>query len=389
MSGRLAVVADRVFDGEALISRAAVLIEKDRIVGIVAPEQVPSATTIVELPQGALLAPGFIDVQVNGGGGVLFNDDPTIAGVRAIAAAHRCYGTTGLLPTLISDSRDVMRRAMAAVAEAIAADVPGVLGIHLEGPFLNPARNGAHPKSHIVPLEDGDIDLLSSLGDKGATLVTLAPERVPPGTIRELTRRGVLVCAGHTEATAEDIGAAIEEGLSGFTHLYNAMSQLGSRAPGTVGAALTDETTFAGIIPDGFHVADLSLRLAVIAKGYDRLMIVTDAMSPVGTDLKQFALFDQTIFVGEGRLVTADGTLAGALLDMASAVRHMSERVGVPLEQALIMASRTPARFLKRGADFGCIAPGRRADLVALNSDLNVLATFIGGKSDAQVRTGG
>jgi N-acetylglucosamine-6-phosphate deacetylase len=379
MAPSLALKADKVFDGTRFHSHAAVLIEGRRIVGLVSQDEAARFSEVTTLPPGTILAPGFIDIHVNGGGGVLLNDQPTVEGVTAIAAAHRPFGTTGLLPTLISDSRDVMRRALHAVGEALDLHVPGVLGIHLEGPFLNPARKGVHPESHLSDLRDGDIDLLCALGEHGRTIVTLAPERVPPGTIRELTRRGVLVCAGHTDATAEQIRTAIEEGLAGFTHLYNAMSQLGSRAPGAVGAALTDEGTFAGIIPDGHHVADLSVRLAYVAKGVERLMIVTDAMSPVGTTMDCFPLFGTNILVGEGRCITADGTLAGALVDMAGAVRHMVRRVGVPLEHALAMASRTPAQFLRLDAEYGTIEPGRRANLVALDSSLDVSATWIDG----------
>lgn len=378
MARILALKADKVFDGMTIRSGVAVLVEDGRIAGLV-PQTEAAASEIMTLPPGSLLAPGFIDVHVNGGGGTLLNDEPTPEGVKAIAAAHRPFGTTGLLPTLISDKRDVMRRALDAVGEALEENAPGVLGIHLEGPFLNPARRGVHPASHLDVMRDGDIDLLCSLKGRGRTIVTLAPERVPPGAIRELTGRGVLVCAGHTDATAEQIQAAIEEGLAGFTHLYNAMSQLGSRAPGTVGAALNDEGTFAGIIPDGHHVADLSVRLAYLAKGVERLMIVTDAMSPVGTTMESFPLFGTTILVGEGRCVTEDGTLAGALIDMAGAVRHMVRRVGVPLEHALAMASRVPAHFLRLDDEYGSIAPRKRANLVALDSNLDVLATWIDG----------
>jgi N-acetylglucosamine-6-phosphate deacetylase len=381
MAQTLAIVADKVFDGTTIHARAAVRIESGRIEALVSPSDVEPGETVVHLPAGTLLSPGFIDVHVNGGGGALLNDEPTVEGVRTIAETHRRFGTTGLLPTLISDTREVIRRAIEAVAQAIEDRVPGVLGIHLEGPFLNPARKGVHPASHLVAMTDGDIDLLSSLGERGLTLVTLAPERVPEGTIRELSRRGVLVCAGHTDAAEEDLEAAIAEGLAGFTHLYNAMSQLGSRAPGAVGTALTDDNTYAGIIPDGHHVADRSLRLAYRAKGHERLMIVSDAMTPVGTAMDRFTLLGTPIFVRDGRCVTADGTLAGAAIDMAGAVRHMVQRVGVPLEHALAMASRTPARFLKRGAELGSIEPGRRANLVALDPRLEVLTTWIDGVS--------
>ncbi|HEY8382054.1 MAG TPA: N-acetylglucosamine-6-phosphate deacetylase [Microvirga sp.] len=380
MGGAFTILADTVFDGAHRHEHAAVRIEDGIVAEIRSQDAAAPAKSVVRLPPGACLAPGFIDVQVNGGGGVLLNDAPTVDGVRTIAEAHRRFGTTGLLPTLISDRRDVMRRAIAAVGEAIEGGVPGVLGIHLEGPFLNVARKGAHPAEHLVSMEESDLDLLCSLGTRGISLVTLAPECVPTDFIAELARRGVVVCAGHTEAKAADIAEAEAAGLRGFTHLYNAMSQLGSREPGAVGAALSGADTFAGIIADGHHVADLSLALAVKAMGPDRLMLVSDAMSPVGTEMTEFPLFGRTIHVGEGRLVLADGTLAGAMLDMAGAVRHMVGRIGVPLEHALRMAATTPALFLRMERSLGRIAPGYRADLVALDSDLRVVETWIAGR---------
>jgi N-acetylglucosamine-6-phosphate deacetylase len=375
----LALLADTVFDGETLHERAAVLLQGEHVAGVVRHDEVHADSTIA-LPPRTILAPGFIDVQVNGGGGVLLNDNPSVAGIETIAAAHRRFGTTGLLPTLISESREAMRRAIDAVAEAIERKIPGVLGIHLEGPFINVARKGVHPPEHILRIEAADLELLSALGSRGVTLVTLAPECVPSGFIAELTRRGVLVCAGHTEATAAQVLAAVAEGLAGFTHLYNAMSQLGSREPGTVGAALTSRETYAGIIPDGHHVADLSLKLAWLAKGTDRLMLVTDAMSAIGTDLREFSLFGRRIRMAEGRCTTVDGTLAGAHIDMAGAVRFMVRQVGVPLQDALAMAARTPAQFLR--VPRGRLAPGRPADLVALDPNLHVIETWIAGRPD-------
>lgn len=375
MARARAIAAERVFDGQDFLADAAVVVEGGRIVDLVDSARAPGA---IRLPPGAVLAPGFIDAQVNGGGGVLLNDEPTVEGIARIAAAHRRFGATGLLPTLISDRREVMRRAIEAVGEAIAAAVPGVLGIHLEGPFLNPARKGVHPPGHIVPVEAGDADLLSALGDRGITLVTLAPERVPPGFVADLVRRGVVVSAGHTDGTSAGLLPALDEGLTGFTHLYNAMSPLTSREPGAVGTALADGRVFAGIIADGHHVADLSLKVAILAKGWERLMLVSDAMSPVGTTMTRFSLFGREIRVAGGRCATADGTLAGAALDMAGAVRHVG-RLGIGLGDALRMASRTPATFLGVGESRGRIAPGFRADLVALDAELHVLATWIGG----------
>lgn len=382
-SGRFALRADRVFDGEAFHADAAVVVEDGRVVDLVAgaaadPGSLAGATL---LPPKTLLAPGFIDLQVNGGGGVMLNDAPTVETVARIAAAHRRCGTTGLLPTLITDTRETVRAAIAAVASAIATGVPGVLGIHLEGPFLNPARRGIHPERHMVEPRPGDVDLLSSLGDRGVTLVTLAPERVPPGFVAALTERGVRVCAGHTDADAQTITRAIDtEGLLGFTHLYNAMSPLASRAPGAVGVALADPRTFAGIIADGHHVADLALRLACRATGPERLMLVSDAMASVGSDATRFRVGGRTVTLEGGRITGDDGTLAGAHLDLAAAVRHVVRpEVGADLADALRMASRTPAIFLGLAERLGSIRPGFRADLVALDHGLNVVGTWSAG----------
>lgn len=371
------IAAERVFDGERFHADAAVMIEGARIVDLVDAARCPDA---VRLPPGTVLAPGFIDGQVNGGG-VLLYDQPTVEGIRRIVASHRRFGTTALLPTLISDHRDVMRRAIRVVGDAIEAGVPGVIGIHLEGPFLHPERKGVHPPGHLVPVKAGDAELVSALGGRGVTLVTLAPERVPPGFVADLVRRGVIVSAGHTDGRATDLVPALDEGLTGFTHLFNAMSPLGSREPGAVGTALADGRVFAGIIADGHHVADLSLLAAFRAKGPERLMLVTDAMSPVGTAMARFTLFGREIRVENGRCATADGTLAGAALDMASAVRHVVRRLGIGLGDALRMASRTPAAFLWLDRERGRIAPGFRADLVALDAHLHVLATWIGGEA--------
>lgn len=377
----LAISADRVFDGYEFHHNATVLIAEGHVVDL-RDGPAPSGVHSVRLPGHSILAPGFIDVQVNGGGGVLLNDDPTPDAVRRIAAAHRRFGTTALLPTLITDTRDAIRSAIEAVAAAIADGAPGVLGIHLEGPFLNPARKGVHRPELMGMPEAGDGELLTSLGSRGITLVTLAPERVPAGFIAELVRRGAKVCAGHTDGRAADILAGIDEGLSGFTHLYNAMSQLGSREPGAVGTALANEGVFAGIIADGHHVNDLSLRVALRAKGPDRLMLVTDAMPPVGAEaMSHFALFGRPIMVKDGQCSTQEGTLAGAALDMAAAVRHMVHRVGASLGEALAMASRTPATFLGLDASHGVLRPGARADLVALNAELEVVTTWINGVS--------
>jgi len=327
---------------------------------------------------GEFLLPGFIDVQVNGGGGRLFNDDPSVETIAVIAAAHRRFGTTGLLPTLISDDFSVIERGIAAVDEAIAAGVPGVLGIHIEGPFLSNARRGIHLASMLQRFEDRFVELLSSARN-GRTLVTVAPECVTPAQIGRLVQAGVIVSAGHSDADYETVRAALDAGMTGFTHLFNGMSQLTNREPGMVGAALEDRTTFAGLIVDGHHIHPASLRVAINAKGIDKLMLVTDAMPTVGADEQEFMLQGRAIQRDGDRLVSEDGVLAGSTLTMASAVANAIEQGRIGLSAAVEMASSSPAHFLGLGDQIGAIRAGFRADLIAMRDDFTVARSWIGG----------
>ncbi len=376
----LALCAPRVLTPSGLETDLCVLVEGGAIAAVM-----PAADCPPDMPRRDLdgsLLPGFIDLQVNGGGGVLFNDEPSVDGIAAIARAHRRFGTTGLLPTLISDELAVVRRAIAAVGEAIERGVPGVLGIHIEGPFLNAARKGIHDARKFRTLDTAAIGLLSSLR-RGRTLVTIAPELAPPGAVRALVERGVVVAAGHTEASYEDVQRSFAEGLSGFTHLYNAMTQLGSRAPGVVGAALESRESWCGLIVDGHHVHPAALRVALAAKGADRLALVTDAMPSVGSDRKIFRLGGQRIVAEEGRCTAADGTLAGSDLDMAQAVRNAVRLLGIDLAAAARMASKAPASAMRMAGERGAICPGLRADLVLIDANGDVLETWIGGESEA------
>jgi N-acetylglucosamine-6-phosphate deacetylase len=382
---RRALVPDRLFDGAAFQEAVGVLVEGGRILGVMPLAELPA--DVPEERCAGLLAPGFVDVQVNGGGGVLLNDDPSPAAMAAIAAAHRRFGTTGLLPTLITDRRETMAAALAATRAALAAKTPGVLGIHLEGPFLNPARKGAHDPALMRAPEEEDFALLTA-GGAGAVVVTLAPERVGPGAIARLCAAGVRVAAGHTEAAPERLAEARREGLTGYTHLFNAMPPLAGRAPGPVGAALSERETFCGLIADLRHVAPEALRAAIAAKGADRAMLVSDAMSTVGTELTEFRLQGRRILRADGRLTTEDGVLAGSDLDMASAVRNAVRALGAPLGDALRMASLTPATWLGLDHEIGRVTPNFRADFVALDDDLRVTAAWIGGVSDAAERAG-
>jgi N-acetylglucosamine-6-phosphate deacetylase len=376
----VALVNGRILTDDGLRDGHAVLVDGDRIGAIVRDDDARVRDAAVHDLHGGTLLPGFIDAQVNGGGGVLFNNAPDVDALRRIAAAHRRFGTTGLLPTLISDDLEVMRAAIAAVREAIAQGVPGVLGIHLEGPYLAPARKGTHDAGKFRVPDAAEIALATSL-DNGATLVTLAPERVPAETIRALVARGAIVAAGHTAGSYDEIRAGLDAGVRGFTHLYNAMSPLQGRDPGAVGAALEDRDSWCGIIVDGVHVHPASLRVALAAKPRGRLFLVTDAMPPVGADSPDYVLYGETITARDGVVRNAAGSLAGSALDMATAVRNAVAMLGLPLEEAARMASLYPARFLGLDADRGRIAAGCRADFVLLDDAMQVVDTWIGGAS--------
>jgi N-acetylglucosamine-6-phosphate deacetylase len=378
--GAHAIVCDRVFDGARWHEPAAVLVENGRIAGIAHPSEVPGPWPQRQLPPGAVLAPGFIDLQVNGGGGVLLNDSPTPEAMQAIARAHRRFGTTACLPTMITDSREQMRLAIAAARRAAGRD--GVLGVHLEGPFISPARPGIHRKDLIAEATEADLDWLLELADAGRSVVTLAPECVPAGFVKRLAAAGIRVSLGHSEASAATVALAAADGLTGITHLFNAMPAMAARLPGPVGAALADRRLTASLIVDGLHVDPVAIRAAFAAKGADGIALVTDAMPTVGATATQFSLMGRPITLAQGRLVDADETLAGAHLDMASAVRTAVTLAGVPLEDALRSASLTPARFLGLGHERGALFPGARADLVALSPELQPLATWIEGQEE-------
>lgn len=332
--------------------------------------------------QGGVLVPGFIDTQVNGGGGVLFNDETTAQGIAAIGAAHRRFGTTGFLPTLISDDLEVIDHAIDAVEDAISKGVPGVLGVHIEGPFLNVRRKGIHDSSKFRVLEEAQVQRLTRLKG-GRTMITLAPEMTTPDMIRRLVAAGAVVSAGHTDADYATMRAALDAGLTGVTHLFNAMSQLGNRAPGVVGAALEDQTAWCGLIVDGHHVDPVTLKLALRCRPHDRFMLVTDAMPSVGGQSDHFHLQGRRILVRNGACRDENGVLAGSDLDMASAVRNSVQMLDLDLPTAVMMASAAPAAFLGMQDCRGVIAAGQAADLVLLDDALSPMATWIAGRKQA------
>lgn len=375
----VALTNAQVLTDDGFYSDLAVVIEGGKISALVdAADAMRRAGEVRDL-RGAYLLPGFIDVQVNGGGGVLFNNDTSADALRTIMAGHRRFGTTAMLPTLISDDVEVMERAIAATREAIAQGVPGILGIHLEGPYIAPARKGTHDAQKFRVPDAAEVDKVTAL-DNGITMITLAPEQVSADTIRAFVERGAIVVAGHTAADYEQARAGIRAGIRGFTHLFNAMTPMQGREPGVVGAALEDADTWCGVIVDGVHVHPASLRVAIAAKPRGKVVLVTDAMPMVGADSPSFDLYGETITAVDGVVRNVAGSLAGSALDMASAVRNSVHLLGLPLDEAARMAATYPAEFLGIADQRGRIAPGLAADLVALSRDgLQVVDTWIAG----------
>ena len=374
----IALTNGRVLSGDGFRDDCAVLVEAGRIVDIAGLGDPRLRGARVHDLEGALLLPGFIDVQVNGGGGVLFNEAPTVESLSIISAAHRRFGTTAMLPTVITDDPDVLIRAIEAVREAMAAGVPGIIGIHVEGPNINPARKGTHDASRIRRL---DARFMAALGtDFGSRLVTIAPEMTDSGVLRGLVSSGVRISAGHTDATYEQMIQALDDGVTAVTHLFNAMSQLANRAPGVVGAALSDPRCWCGVIVDGRHVHPAVLAVAMRAKPAERFMLVTDAMSSVGTALTEFTLQSKKVLVRDGVCVDEAGVISGSALDMASAVRNTVDLVGLPLATAVRMASLNPARFLGLEGERGRIAAGCRADFVVADERMNVRSVWMDGE---------
>jgi N-acetylglucosamine-6-phosphate deacetylase len=374
----IALVNGRVLGDHGPRENRAVLVRGKRIVAIVAQDDPRLADAQKHDLHGHLLLPGFIDVQVNGGGGLLFNDDPSVETLRGMAQAHRKFGTTGMLPTLITDTAEKMRAALRAVDEAIEQRVPGILGIHVEGPFLANARKGIHNADLFRLPDDEDVEALIA-PHKGPVMLTLAPDQVPLPVIARLASAGVVVVAGHTAADYATTRAALDAGVCGFTHLYNAMTPLASRDPGVVGAALDDPHSWCGLIVDGHHVHPAALRIAIAAKARGKCVLVTDAMPPVGSDRPEYVLNGQTIVMRDGICQNESGVLAGSGLDMAGAVRNAVQMLGLPLAEASRMASSYPAAWIGLDRTHGRIAAGYQADFAVLDDSLTVQETWVAG----------
>lgn len=385
---QLALFNGKVLHRGEFTSELAVVVEGERIAAVVPAADLPADIERFDLA-GRTLLPGFIDAQVNGGGGVLFNAAPTVEAIRAIGAAHRQFGTTGFLPTLISADLDTIRQAVAAVDQAIASGVPGVLGLHIEGPFLSQQRRGIHDADRIMPLDNEGFAVITSL-HRGKTLVTLAPECTTPEMIRRLTQSGVIVAAGHTNATYNQTRLALDHGVTGFTHLFNAMSQLTVREPGVVGAALIDPGSWCSLIADGYHVDAIAMQIALRCKADNsKFFLVTDAMPSVGSNEAAFTLQGEQITVADGACRNREGRLAGAHLNMAQAVWKAAEMLGISLSEAVTMATANPAEFLGLSGRCGRIEAGLQADLIVVDDSGRVCASWIAGATQDPQPAGG
>lgn len=373
----LAYTGARIFDGDDWHDDATLVIDGARLLAIGAA---PPGVANVALPNDSMVVPGFIDLQVNGGGGHLIGPATRVADLELVLDTHARFGVTGLLPTLITDTDTAVDRVLSVGAEACRLGLPGFLGLHLEGPHLSIARKGAHDPARIRPMVEADLVRLERARQVlPGLLVTVAAETVMPEQIARLVNAGVLVSLGHSDASFEAASAAIRAGATMVTHLFNAMSQLGNRDPGVVGAALHHGTVSAGIIADGVHVHPATFGIALRAKtGPGRVFLVSDSMSQAGTDLTQFELGGRTIYRSKGALRLADDTLAGADLTLDQAVRYAHLELGLSLEEALLMASIRPAEALRQTP--GYLRPGADADLVLLTSKLEVAATWRKGR---------
>lgn len=379
MTGQFSVTGGRIYDGNDFVEDHALLIRAGQIEAVLPADALPRDVPALNA-QGRLIVPGFVDLQVNGGGGVLLNNDPSVEAIARMCAAHARFGTTSLLPTLITDRTEVRNRTIAAARQALRARVPGFLGLHLEGPHLSVARKGTHDPSLIRPMTDADLrSLTNDASDFGQKLITVAPESVTETQVAALRKAGYVVSLGHTDAGAETAARYFAAGASMVTHLFNAMSQLGNREPGLVGAALEAGGVSCGLIADGFHVDPVSMQVALRAKrGPGHIFLVTDAMSTIGTDDAGFELNRRQVYRRDGRLTLADGTLAGADIDMLSCVRFVHERLGLPLVEAVAMATRYPAEAIG-AATKGRLETGMDADFVLLSDDLRLHSTWIAG----------
>jgi len=366
----------RIFDGYCFHENSVLVSESGKIQTIIPSSELDQSIPVTQLT-GGTITPGLIDLQVNGGGGVLLNNSPTIETLNTMANAHAKFGVTQILPTVISDDSVV---SLEVINAALACDRihSGILGIHIEGPFFNPEKSGVHHLEKIRPLESDDWEWINLLA-KLPSILTLAPETISPEDISKIAALGIKISAGHTNANYDEVAQAIENGLSGFTHLFNAMRQMHGRDPGVVGAAFDFDSTWAGIIADGIHVHPAAIKTAIKAKNYEKIYLVSDSMATIGSEIKHFDLYGEKIEEFGGRLVNSQGRLAGSAISLLDAVRYCIQKLEISVEQTLAMASRIPASYLGLEDQYGTFKPGLNSDICWLDDDWNVAGVWRAG----------
>ena len=372
-----ALIGAQLFSGKEFFDNRALLIDGENIIDIINEHEIPNNFEIQKL-NGGILSPGFIDLQVNGGGGKLFNNSPDKESLNTIIEAHQHFGTTSIMPTVISDSLNVLKRCATTISEEIENN-KSLLGVHIEGPFFNVKYRGVHQKQYINTINSDYLNLFESLQDF-PVMLTLAPECISTKQLKHLKSLGFKILAGHTDASYDQLEEAIKYGLDGFTHLFNAMGQISAREPGVVGSALTFDNATASIIVDLHHVHPSLIQMAYKQKPQGKLFFVSDSMATIHHGEPSFELYDEVVSESNGRIINSEGKLAGSSITQIDAIKNAYQSCNIPLNEALAMASRYPAEYLGVANYLGSLESGYRADLTHFSLDFQVQNVWVAGK---------
>ena len=372
-----ALIGAQLFSGKEFFDNRALLIDGENIIDIINEYDIPKNFEIQKL-NGGILSPGFIDLQVNGGGGKLFNNSPDKESLNTIIEAHQHFGTTSIMPTVISDSLNVLKRCTTTISEEIENN-KSLLGVHIEGPFFNVKYRGVHQKQYINTINSDYLNLFENLKDF-PVMLTLAPECISTKQLKHLKSLGFKILAGHTDASYDQLEEAIKYGLDGFTHLFNAMGQISAREPGVVGSALTFDNTAASIIVDLHHVHPSLIQMAYKQKPQGKLFFVSDSMATIHHGEPSFELYDEIVSESKGRIINSEGKLAGSSITQIDAIKNAYQSCNIPLNEALAMASRYPAEYLGVANYLGSLKSGYRADLTHFDLDFQVQNVWVAGK---------
>ena len=372
-----AITGSKLFNGLDFIEHKALLIDGQNIAGIVNEDDIPTDFKVQKL-DGGILSPGFIDLQVNGGGGKLFNNSPDNESLNTIISAHQYFGTTSIMPTVISDSLNILQKCTDTISNEIKNN-HSLLGIHIEGPFFNVKYRGVHQKQYINTINASYLSLFEKL-DKFPVMLTLAPECISIKQLKHLKSLGFKILAGHTDASYDQLEEAIKYGLDGFTHLFNAMGQISAREPGVVGSALDFDKTSASIIVDLHHVHPSLINLSFKLKPKGRLFFVSDSMATINHGEPSFELYDEVVSESKGRIINSEGKLAGSSITQIDAIKNAYQKCNIPLASAISMATLYPAEYLGVADHIGQLKKGCRANLTHFDSDFHVHNVWLAGK---------